>query len=45
MASQAWGAAELVVNVLPINAIAPHVPIDGPAPELEDELKALHRAA
>ncbi len=42
---QEWGATELVVNVLPINAIAPHVPVDGPAPELEDELRALHRAA
>ncbi len=42
---QAWGSAELVVNVLPINAIAPHVPVDGPAPELEEELRALHRAA
>jgi tRNA(Arg) A34 adenosine deaminase TadA len=40
-----WGATELVVNVLPINAVAPHVPVDGPAPELEDELRALHRAA
>ena len=42
---QAWGSADLVVNVLPINAIAPRVPVDGPAPELEDEMKALHRAA
>jgi hypothetical protein len=42
---QEWGATELVVNVLPINAIAPHVPVDGPAPELEDELRGLHRTA
>jgi tRNA(Arg) A34 adenosine deaminase TadA len=42
---QEWGATGLVVNVLPINAIAPHVPVDGPAPELEDELRELHRAA
>ena len=42
---QEWGSADLVVNVLPINAIAPHVPVDGPAPELEEELRALHRAA
>ena len=42
---QAWGSAQLVVNVLPINAIAPHVPVDGPAPELEEELRTLHRAA
>jgi hypothetical protein len=42
---QGWGATELTVNVFPINAIAPHVPVDGPAPELEEELKALHRGA
>jgi len=40
-----WGAADPVVNVLPINALAPHVPVDGPAPELEQELRELHRAA
>jgi len=40
-----WGATELVVNVLPIKAVAPHVPVDGPAPELEEELRELHRAA
>jgi hypothetical protein len=40
-----WGDAEPVVNVLPINAVAPRVPVDGPAPELEDELRELHRAA
>jgi tRNA(Arg) A34 adenosine deaminase TadA len=42
---QEWGGTESVVNVLPINAIAPHVPVDGPARELEDELRELHRAA
>ena len=42
---EAWGSAEPIVNVLPINAIAPRVPIDGPAPELENEMKALHREA
>jgi tRNA(Arg) A34 adenosine deaminase TadA len=42
---QEWGATALVVNVFPINAIAPQVPVDGPAPELEDELRELHRAA
>jgi hypothetical protein len=40
-----WGATDLSVNVLPINAVAPHVPVDGPAPQLEDELRELHRAA
>jgi tRNA(Arg) A34 adenosine deaminase TadA len=42
---QEWGGTDLAVNVLPVNAIAPHVPVDGPAPELEDELRELHRAA
>ena len=42
---EAWGSAEPIENVLPINAIAPRVPIDGPAPELENEMKALHREA
>ena len=42
---QEWGDAAPVVTVLPINAIAPHVPVDGPAPELEDELRELHRSA
>jgi len=40
-----WGGAEPVVSPLPINAVAPHVPVDGPAPELEEELRELHRAA
>jgi tRNA(Arg) A34 adenosine deaminase TadA len=40
-----WGSAEPVVHVLPINDIAPRVPVDGPAPELEDELRELHHAA
>jgi tRNA(Arg) A34 adenosine deaminase TadA len=40
-----WGDAEPAVNVLPIPAIAPRVPVDGPVPELEDELRVLHRAA
>jgi tRNA(Arg) A34 adenosine deaminase TadA len=40
-----WGAAEPVVSALSINDVAPHVPVDGPAPELEDELRELHRAA
>ena len=33
------------VAVLPITAVAPDLPVDGPAPELEEELQALHRAA
>ena len=31
------------VNPLPVNAIAPNVIVGGPAPELEDEIYALHR--
>ena len=38
-----WGVAPGAVLPLPINAVAPGVPVDGPAPELEDEMKALHR--
>jgi tRNA(Arg) A34 adenosine deaminase TadA len=40
-----WGSPEPVVSALSINQVAPHVPVDGPAPELEDELRELHRAA
>jgi tRNA(Arg) A34 adenosine deaminase TadA len=40
-----WGAPEPVVSALSISDVAPHVPVDGPAPELEDELRELHRAA
>jgi tRNA(Arg) A34 adenosine deaminase TadA len=40
-----WGAPEPVVSPLSINDVAPYVPVDGPAPELEDELRELHRAA
>ena len=38
-----WGVAPGPVLPLPINAVAPGVPVDGPAPELEDEMRALHR--
>lgn len=31
------------VNPLPVNAIAPMVVVEGPAPELEDEIYELHR--
>jgi tRNA(Arg) A34 adenosine deaminase TadA len=40
-----WGLAPGPVAVLPINVVAPGLPVDGPAPELEEELRALHRAA
>jgi tRNA(Arg) A34 adenosine deaminase TadA len=38
-----WGVAPGAVLPLPINAVAPAVPVDGPVPELEAEMKALHR--
>ena len=38
-----WGVAPGAVLPLPINAVAPAVQVDGPAPELEDGMKALHR--
>ena len=40
-----WGLPESPVATLPINAVAPAVVVDGPAPELEDELRELHQRA
>lgn len=37
-----WGAPASPVAALPINAIAPHIPVAGPDPTLTDEIKALH---
>ncbi len=37
-----WGAGESPVTPLPVNAVAPDVLVDGPAPELEQEMRALH---
>lgn len=31
------------VKTLPINAIAPGIPVDGPVPELAERVRALHR--
>jgi tRNA(Arg) A34 adenosine deaminase TadA len=39
-----WGAPPSPVAPLPINAVAPRVPVDGPALELADTMKALHEA-
>jgi tRNA(Arg) A34 adenosine deaminase TadA len=39
----AWGLPDGAVLPLPINAVAPGVPVDGPAPELADEMRALHK--
>ncbi|BBY15968.1 nucleoside deaminase [Mycolicibacterium litorale] len=38
-----WGAAAPPVATLPIGDIAPAVPVDGPAPELTEAMKALYR--
>jgi hypothetical protein len=38
-----WGADPSPVVPLPVQQVAPGVPVDGPAPELEDEMRTLHR--
>lgn len=40
-----WGVPAGPVRTLPIQAIAPGVPVDGPAPELAGRLRALHATA
>ncbi|MFT4085810.1 MAG: nucleoside deaminase [Gordonia sp. (in: high G+C Gram-positive bacteria)] len=40
-----WGLPELPVSTLPIAAVAPGVAVCGPAPELLDEVRALHAPA
>jgi tRNA(Arg) A34 adenosine deaminase TadA len=37
-----WGAGPSPVLALPVNAVAPGIPVDGPAPELEQEMRSLH---
>jgi len=39
---QEWGAGASPVAPLPVSIVAPGVPVDGPADELVDELRALH---
>lgn len=39
-----WNAPAPPVATLPITAVAPHVPTDGPAPEFAEPMKALYRA-
>ena len=39
-----WGAPPSPVTPLPINAVAPGVPADGPAPQFEAQLKSLYEA-
>jgi tRNA(Arg) A34 adenosine deaminase TadA len=38
-----WGLPAGRVRALSIQEVAPGVPVDGPAPELEDEMRELHR--
>lgn len=40
---RAWDVGPSVVSALPIRAVAPGVPVDGPAPQLEAEVRELHR--
>ncbi len=42
---RAWRLPESPVATLPITAVVPGVLVDGPAPDLEDELRGLHRRA
>jgi len=37
-----WGVAPSPVRPLPVVEVAPGVPVDGPAPELEAEMRELH---
>jgi tRNA(Arg) A34 adenosine deaminase TadA len=38
-----WGAGPAPVRPLAVQDVAPGLPVDGPAPELEDEVRSLHR--
>lgn len=40
-----WGLGPSAVTALPINTIAPGVPVAGPEPTLEREIRALHATA
>jgi tRNA(Arg) A34 adenosine deaminase TadA len=37
-----WGAPKGLIAPLPINAVAPDIPVAGPEPSLADEVRALH---
>jgi len=39
-----WGTPPAPVAALPVAAVAPGIRCDGPAPELEDEMRALYEA-
>ncbi|MEV6612493.1 nucleoside deaminase [Streptomyces sp. NPDC051051] len=38
-----WGVPAAPVRALPVQEIAPGVPVEGPVPELVEEVRALHR--
>ena len=38
----AWGGPASPVTAYPIGALVPGITVDGPAPELEDEVRGLH---
>lgn len=40
----AWGLPDGPVRALPIRDVVPGAVVDGPAPELEEEVRALHEA-
>lgn len=40
-----WGAPSSPVAPLPVSEVAPGITVRGPAPELADDLRALHRQA
>ena len=39
-----WGLPDGPVRPLAVQEVAPGVPVDGPAPELEEEMRELHHA-
>jgi len=42
---QEWNASAPPVASLPVGAVAPAIPVDGPAPELTETMKALYERA
>ncbi|GAB95731.1 tRNA(Arg) A34 adenosine deaminase TadA [Kineosphaera limosa] len=40
---QEWGAPDAPVAPLPITSVVPDAEVDGPAPQLADRVRALHR--
>lgn len=42
---EGWGLPSGPVAPLPVQTVAPGTPVDGPAPELEEEMRRLHERA